>query len=213
MFQLLQLIRKTSAKHFVICFFNFACVFFIPLQAYSAAIGLPESNARFGFGANISHNVFEGRDGHTERLTSSQPYSLYYSDWIYKKGLKQLAELHVSNYAFSANGDHAGLVLRQIGVRYSVQKDTRIGALKPWLGAGIGVSYSQLNKQHTVDSDGFLLERSDDSKAPSLSLLLNVMQMWRINSELDVAAKLEYSLPIAQSLSGVSASLLIFFLP
>ena len=42
----------------------------------------------------------------------------------------------------------------------------------PWLGLGLDLSRSDYSKRHTVDSDGFLLERFSDRDETGLGLVI-----------------------------------------
>lgn len=169
------------------------------------------SKIKLGFGTAINRTSVSDNIGQTNSAVSAQALSIYFSNYFIKD-TRYLSEVHISNYGFEADETHIGQEVSQLGFRFSVQKKQRIvNNLSPWIGAGLGLSNSSFKKRHSVDSDGFLIEQYDNKTEPGFSVLLNVMEKWSLNSDLEIAAKIEYSLPVMQAVSRVSVGFILFF--
>jgi len=166
---------------------------------------------QLGLGTNISQVSISDDVGETDKLTSVQALSIYLAHQL-NQDLRYLSEVNISKYGFEADGSYLGQEINQQGLRFSIQKNTRIYSdISVWLGGGLELSNSSYRKRHTVDSQGFLLKEYENEVKPGLGILLNAMQKWRINDNMDIAAKIEYSLPVVQSASRLSIGFVLFF--
>ena len=191
----------------------FALCFFFPVILHASALGMPKSTTYLGFGTNISQVYVNDSAGDTKRIISAQPTSVFISDWLYKN-TRYLSEVYINNYAFEANNAHLGEEASQFGLRLSVQTHRQLlKSFAPWLGAGLDISTINFEKRHRVDDEGYLTTLMSDSKSTGVNLLLNAMHTWKLDDGLVAATKLEYSLPLTQSVSGVSVSFILFFKP
>jgi len=172
-----------------------------------------DSLVQLGFGTKISRVSVSDDIGQSNKINSTQALSIYFTN-IYKKNIRYLSEVYIANYAFEADASHIGQEVSDMGFRFSVLMNKKLFEdLSPWYGAGFDFSNSSYKKRHDVDSDGFLLNEYRSESKPSLRILLNLMEKWRINSDLDIAVKFEYILPITDSVGGVSLGFIIFFRP
>jgi len=166
---------------------------------------------QLGHGTNISRASVDDDVGQTDKLTSVQALSVYFANRL-NQNIQYLSEVNISKYGFKASESYLGQEINQQGLRFSVQKNITIFRdISFWLGGGLELSYSSYRKRHIVDSQGFLLNEYENETKPGLGLLLNVMQKWPINDNMDIAAKIEYSVPVLQSVSRVSFGLILFF--
>jgi len=179
----------------------------------SEATNQNHSLVQLGFGTKISRVSVSDDIGQTNKINSTQALSIYFTN-IYKKNIRYLSEVYIANYAFEADVSHIGKEVSDMGFRFSMLMNKALfGDFSPWFGVGFDFSNSSYKKIHTVDNDGFLLDEYRSESKPSLGVLLNIMEKWQINSDLDIAAKFEYILPITDSVGGVSLGFIIFFRP
>jgi len=172
-----------------------------------------KSTTQLGFGTKLSHVSIDDDLGQTESVVSAQALSIFFTNH-FMKDTRYLSEVHISNYAFEADTSHIGQEVSQLGIRFSVQKQkTFFQNFSPLFGVGVELSNTSYNKRHTVDSDGFLVNQFDSTSKINLGILFNMIKKWSINSEIDLAIKLEYSLPVAQAINRVSLGFIIFFQP
>ena len=177
------------------------------------AIGLPPTTVQFGFGTNLNLVSVNDRQGDTDSQFSAQSGSIYVTDWFLGE-TRYLGELYISKYLFEAEGNKTGEQVDSKGARFSVQYHGQHNKyFAPWYGVGIDISRTDFTKRHKVDSDGFLVREYDDLNKGSFNLIFNMMQSWSISADVDLGAKLEYSVPLGQTVNGFSASMLIIFRP
>ncbi len=188
-------------------------LFLFPLPVLAEAIGQPDLTIKIGLGTKITQVTINDPEGRTRRVSKTLPTSLYLTDRL-NNSTNYLFELYTANYAFEASDDYVGSVVRQSGVRLSFQKNLVVHPyFSPWFGVGFDTSYSQFKKRHTVDDEGFLIARYPNESKLGVALLLNIMQKWTVTPAFDIAAKLEYSAPLNQSVSGFSAGVIFLFSP
>ena len=172
-----------------------------------------QPKVQLGFGTKISRVSVSDDIGQTNKINSTQSLSVYFTN-ILKENTRYLSEVYIANYAFTADASHLGQEVSDMGFRFSLLLNKPIlESFSPWLGAGLDISNSSFKKRHDVDNDGFLIKEYQDESRPSLGVLINVMQKWQINSDIDIAAKVEYVLPITNSVGGASVGFIILFRP
>jgi len=151
--------------------------------------------------------------GNTNQDFSAQPASFFITDW-FVGGTRYLGELYVSKYVFNADSSNLGEQVEDKGARFSVQMNVKHNKyLSPWYGAGIDLSHARYSRRHRVDEDGYLSAQYEDISQFGMNLLINAMESWTITKELDIGAKLEYRLPLTQTVNGFAASVLMIFRP
>lgn len=203
--------RHLFFAEFNLLFFFVSWIFTSNIQA--AALGLPEFTAKFGFGTKISQVYVNDSQGHTAKVFAPQSTSIYVTDTLTKNS-HYLAEAYIASYAFKAEGLRVGEIANQNGMRFSVQTNVRMNKyIAPWLGLGGDISYINFRKRHTIDDEGYLLDQYSDKSIPAVGFLVNVMEKWSVNPSFDIAAKLEYSVPITQTVNGLSGSIIFLFRP
>jgi len=172
-----------------------------------------KSLTQLGFGTKLSHVSVDDDIGQTDSIISAQALSVFFTNQFIK-GTQYLSEVHISNYAFEADASHVGQEVNQLGVRFTVQKQQKFFQdFLPLVGVGFELSSASYKKRHSVDNDGFLVNQYDNTSELNFGILFNILKKWKINSEIDVAAKLEYSLPVAQAVNRISFGFIIFFQP
>ncbi|HFE37236.1 MAG TPA: hypothetical protein ENK06_02295 [Gammaproteobacteria bacterium] len=189
-----------------------SAIAFCSQNVYAAAIGQP-STIQMGFGSYLNLVTANDAQGHTRRKISPQLGSLFITDWFIDD-TRYLTELYASKYSFAAETGTIGEQVDNKGVRFSVQLNAKHGKyFSPWYGLGVDLSHTQYTKRHKIDSDGFLIAQYEDTTKAGINLLLNVLETWSVSSNIEVGAKLEYSIPLTQTIHGFSAGLLMIFHP
>ncbi len=174
-----------------------AGMFFVP-QLHAAALGLPDSTARVGYGMGMARLAVDDPAGSTRDEVVLQPFTLVYSDWLWG-GVRQWAELFFQTAELEADARHIGQEVNQYGVRWSAQFNVPMAPVwVPWLGVGVEVTRAEYERRHTEDDEGFLLTSYRDRDDTGVAVVLHAVSEWALARQWDVAAKLER----VQSLGG-----------
>ena len=181
------------------------------------------SRVQLGLGLKLSRVSVEDSIGETNKLHSAQAFSVYFTNRVSNAfakyfsmpallNVRYLSELYVGSYAFEADTRHVGQQVTQLGFRFTLQKKVFFAKnIDPLFGMGLDVTNSNFQKRHDVDSEGFLTNEYANKSSPGVGLTFNIMKTWTNISDMDIASKLEYTLPMGSELSHVSLGIILFF--
>ena len=196
-------------KHIACLFTSFFLLF--SQNVVSAPLGLPKNTAKIGYGIGGAHISVDDPDGDTQGKWDVQPLTLVYSDWLVS-GYRHWSEVYFYQTSLDPTSTSVGQDVERVGLRFSLQKNIRLNkSFAPWIGGGLDVSRVDYSVRHTKDSDGFLIESFDDRNENAVSLILNVMNEWTIQSDWSIAAKLEQSVAIQSDISDFLATVNLLF--
>jgi hypothetical protein len=178
---------------------------------HTAAIDMPENTARFGYALGMARLSIDDPDGATDTVTEVQPITFTYTNWL-NGGYRYWSELYYQQTSLDASTTAIGQDIAQYGLRFSVQRNLPMGDnWTPWLGLGLDLSRSDYSKRHTVDSDGFLLERFSDRDETGLGLVINLVTEWGLRDDWYLSAKLEQIIPLGNGLKATSLSIGVLY--
>jgi len=163
----------------------------ISTQTFANALGLPTNTARVGISTGIAQTEISESITHTERSTLTQPYSLLYTDWLFKDfrfwsaASYQSADFHAIPLGLGQSVVHYQL-------QFNVHKNVMVNRwLMPWFGLGLTVSYHRFSKRHDIDEDGFLLTQYADEKVFDAGLNVSLIHDWPLISNWNFVTMLE----------------------
>ncbi len=173
--------------------FSFCVLCVVSASTLAAPIGMPQDAGRFGVAATLSHVSIDDAAGEVNSELA-WPLTLVSSDRL-RLGLRYWAELFRHSTKIKAEDDTIGLRLEQAGVRFSLQKELYLepGVVTPWFGAGLEWSQYKVSQRHTVDGDGFLVQRFEDVSDSNVSVLVNLGREWEVARDLALGLKAEYA--------------------
>jgi len=173
----------------------------------------PFASIKIGLGLNVSLSSINDEQGDTKNKAFIQPGSLFITDtFLYET--HYLAEFFFSRYSFQAEPDKTGVQSSNIGTRFSVQFNAKHHVyFSPKYGAGFEFSYGKYTQRFRVDNDGFLVEQYEDLSKIGVNLIFNMMQTWPLSPQVEIGAKVEYRLPLTQTVNGFSGSILLLYHP
>jgi len=149
----------------------------------NAALGLPENTARLGYSLGVARLDIDDPAGVTASAYAIQPLKFIYSDW-WRDGNRFWFELFYQQANFSAEENEVGQYVRRSGVNLLIQKNLAVNSfIRPWFGAGVGVSAAEYQKRYIADDEGYLLESFPDRKTGSLGILFSVANEWKISRD------------------------------
>ena len=156
----------------------------------NAVLGLPENTARLGYSLGIAKLDIDDPDGFTNTSYTVQPYKLIYTDW-WQNGNRYWLEAFHQQTTIKPSEKFIGQHVKHTGVNFLIQKNYQINAdIRPWLGMGMGFSVEQYSKRHTIDKEGFLLEKYSDRKTKSIGVLLNLVNEWQVSKTSTIGGSL-----------------------
>jgi hypothetical protein len=188
-----------------------ACSMFVTTLANAAAIGLPDSTARIGYGLGIGHISVDDPKGDSDTKWSPLPLNLIYTDWL-TSDIRYWTEVFYYDSSLDAGTDKIGQNINHYGIRFSLQKSLRISPMwAPWFGAGLGFSHANYTDRHIIDNDGYLVESYPDREESLVALILNITNEWPVQHNWTIGAKLEQSIPVDNKLADFMATLIFVY--
>jgi len=199
---------KTASIFFVLAL-SVVMQFAVPGSAHGAAIGMPESTVRIGYGVGLANLSIEDPNGPTASESVFQPFRIIVTDW-FRGDVRYWGEFYYQDATLSASQTSIGQKVNQYGVQLSAQRSFIVNARwSPWLGVGIDLSRNDYSSRHTVDADGFLQSRFANRSETDLGLIFNLVSETELNEEWGMGVKLEQRLPISDGIEQLSLSVFV----
>lgn len=194
-------------------FFAFALAMLTQLSVigvvHSAAIGMPESTLRVGYGIGLGDLSIDDPNGPTASKRAFQPFRIIVTDW-FRGDIRYWGEFYYQDVTLSASQVSIGQKVNQYGLQLSAQKNFIVNTRwSPWLGVGVDLSQNKYSSRHTVDGDGFLQSRFADRSETDLGIILNLVSEAELNREWEMGVKLEQRLTITDGIDQLSLSVFV----
>jgi len=183
----------------------------LSVPAFGAALGQPPRKSMIGYAVGASRVSVDDPRGATEPAWALQPATLVYTARL-MSGVRYWSEFYYYQAVLDAGTDRIGQDVERYGLRLSLQKSLPVSPRWiNWFGAGIGLSRSNYTARHTVDEEGYLLERYPDRAENGATLLLNVASEWSLDRRWSLGVKLEQAIAMSGDAGGPLASLALLY--
>ena len=178
-------------------------------SAHGAAIGMPESTLRIGYGIGLANLSIEDPNGPAESKSIFQPFRVIVTDW-FRGDVRYWGEFYYQDATLKASQTSVGQSVSQYGLQLSAQKSFYVNAIwSPWLGVGVDLSQNSYSSRHTVDDDGFLQNRFADRSEIDPGLIFNLISETELNRDWEMGVKLEQRLSITDGIDQLSLSVFV----
>jgi hypothetical protein len=172
---------------------------------------MPQSTAKIGYAAGAVHLSVDDSKGDTSDDWAILPITLIYTDWL-MRDIRFWTDFYYYETDLDASTRNVGQNVERYGLRLSLQKSLRVSPLwAPWFGIGLDVSQTQYSDRHTVDEEGFLLERYADRDETAVSLIVNVLSEWSLTKKWSAGVKLEQAIPINADITDSRAYAVVLY--
>lgn len=175
----------------------------------SAALGLPDTTARFGIAPAFSNLKIIDPAGDTFAANVAQPFRLFYTDWL-QGGYRYWLEGYYIEATLSADESHIGQYFRQAGGQASIQYNVTLNSyFKPWIGMGMDFSMGRYTLRYTKDVDGYLLKTYANRNQVTAALLFSLASEWEVRKDWFVGGSLLRRVSLNNTLSESSLSVIL----
>lgn len=158
---------------------------------HAGALGLPPNTARVGYGLGISYSTFDDPVSSTNKAWTKTPLEIIYTDWFIG-GSRFWADISHSEAVVDPAREHVGQIVKIYGAGLSIQTTLRFfQGWSPWIGGGLKLNHIDYKKRHTIDEDGYLLERFGNARENNLGVILNVMGEGSLTRNVSLGGKIE----------------------
>ena len=183
----------------------------VPTISGAAPLGLPQNTAKIGYAVGAIHLSVDDPEGDTQDDWAFLPFTLIYTDWLIRD-IRFWTELYYFETDIDASTRDIGQNIERYGLRFSLQKSLRISSLwAPWFGIGVDLSHTQYDDRHTIDNEGFLLERFADRDETEFALLVNLLSEWSLTKKWSAGVKFEQAIPVYADITDFRASAVVLY--
>ncbi len=207
-----KVLNRLAMKHaplFLIFFLFFTTQFVVTGNAHGAAIGMPESTLRVGYGVGLGSLSIADPSGATESKMIVQPLRVIVTDW-FRGDIRYWAEFFYQDATLKATQTQIGQTVNQYGLQLSAQRSFNvIPRWSPWFGVGLDLALNNYSGRHTVASDGFLEARFSNRSETDLGFIFNMVSEMELSQEWGVGCKLEQRFSITGGTEQLSLSFFV----
>ena len=179
----------------------------------AAAIGDLDQTARIGVAATLA--TYEGKDpaGPVDTQTDLEIANVILSDRL-RGSYRYWVQAVYHRFAFdaAAGGATVGADVTRYGLQGSLQRRLNTQwRVNSWVGAGLRLGKNRYERRHRVDADGFLAAVLPDRQETEAALVAEWVSEWPVAPRWDIAGKAQYTLPLTDGITEISASLVFLY--